>query len=144
MTAIYQWNHTVLDEEIDAQGHVNNLEYIKWMQAAAIAHSTAQGWPPHRYRQIGAGWVVRSHWIEYRQPAFAGQQIVVQTWVADFRKIRSLRKYRISRVADAALLAVAQTDWTLVSIEHHTPRRVPPELIAAFTLAEDVDDRSGV
>ena len=44
MPAIYEYRHTVEETEIDAQGRVNNLEYLKWMQTAAIAHSAAQGW----------------------------------------------------------------------------------------------------
>jgi acyl-CoA thioester hydrolase len=79
MPAIYLHEHTVLDEEIDGQGHVNNLVYLHWMQSAAVAHSTAQGWPPERYQQAEAGWVVRTHNIEYLVPAFANEQIVVHT-----------------------------------------------------------------
>ena len=46
--------------------------------AAALAHSAAEGWPAEAYQKLGAGWVVRSHQIEYLQPAFPGDQIVVQ------------------------------------------------------------------
>lgn len=140
MPAIYHHQHTVRDDEIDAQGHVNNLVYLKWMQTAALAHSAEQGWPPERYQQIGAGWVVRSHSIEYLQPAFAGQRIVVKTWVSNFRKIQSLRKYKIFRVADNALLAVSQTNWAFIGLEHHVPRRVPPELVAAFELVPESEE----
>jgi acyl-CoA thioester hydrolase len=85
MPTIYEFFHTVTADEIDGLGHVNNLEYLKWMQAAAIDHSTAQGWPPERYVEAGAGWVVRTHTIEYLRPAFVGQEIVVRTWVANFK-----------------------------------------------------------
>jgi acyl-CoA thioester hydrolase len=137
MPAIFEYPHTVLGEEIDDQGHVNNLAYLKWMQSAAVAHSAAQGWPPERYREVRAGWVVRSHRIEYLLPAFASQQIVVHTWVADFRKISSLRKYKITRPSDSAVLAVAETNWVFVSLDHRVPRRVPSELIQAFTVVGD-------
>ncbi len=140
MPAIFDHPLTVADDEIDQLGHVNNLAYIKWMLDAAVAHSAAQGWPTRRYLELGAGWVVRSHAIEYRQPAFAGQQLVVRTWVSNFRKIRSLRKYKIVRPADAALLAVAQTDWTFISFARRVPRRVPPEIQAAFELVEGRDE----
>ena len=134
MAAIFDYLHTVSDDEIDGQGHVNNLQYLKWMQSAAIAHSSAQGWPPERYLQIGAGWVVRSHKIEYLQAALAGQQVVVRTWVSNLKKIASLRKYRIVRPADSALLVMAETNWVFVGLQHRVARRVPPELAAAFEL----------
>jgi acyl-CoA thioester hydrolase len=140
MPAVYRYEHTVEEGEIDGQGHVNNLEYLKWMQAAAIAHSDAQGWPASRYRAVGAGWVVRSHTIEYRQPAFAGEQIEVVTWVANFRKVRSLRKYKIVRCSDDRVLAVAATDWTFIGLERWLPRRVPAELVAAFELVASTEE----
>jgi acyl-CoA thioester hydrolase len=138
--AIYCYAHTVGDDEIDELGHVSNLAYLKWMLAAAVEHSAAQGWPAQRYLEIGAGWVVRSHFIEYLQPAFAGQQVLVKTWVADFRKIRSLRKYKIMRPSDDALLAVAETDWAFVGLERRSPRRIPQELVNAFQLPAEGEE----
>lgn len=142
MPAVYEYRHTVQDDEIDVQGHVSNLVYLKWMQSAALAHSAAQGWPAERYLAIGSGWVARKHVIEYRQPAFAGQPIVVRTWVADFHKITSLRKYRIVRPEcgvdgprdNDALLAVAETNWAFVGLERHVPRRIPAEVSSAFEI----------
>ena len=136
MPAVYEHHHTVLAEEIDALGHVNNLAYLSWMQAAALAHSAAQGWPASRYHELGTGWVVRSHQIEYLRPAFAGEEIVVRTWVAGFRKVTSLRRYKIIRPADDRVLATAATDWAFVNYRTGQPTRVPPEVIAAFELVE--------
>jgi acyl-CoA thioester hydrolase len=132
MPAIYEHRLTVPPEAIDGQGHVNNLEYVRWMQEAALAHSAAHGWPSARYRELGAGWVVRSHKIEYLQASFAGDEIVVYTWVADFRKIRSLRKYKMVRLGDGATVALAETDWAFIGYEHRVPRRIPPEVSEAF------------
>jgi acyl-CoA thioester hydrolase len=140
MPAIYHHQLTVSPAAIDGQGHVNNLEYLRWMQDAAVAHSAAQGWPAERYREIGAGWVVRSHWIEYLQPAFAGDEVTVLTWVANFRKIRSLRRYRIVRAGDAAVLARAETDWAFIGLAHRVPRRVPPELSSAFFVVPEGEE----
>jgi acyl-CoA thioester hydrolase len=132
MPAIYEHRLIVPPEAIDGQGHVNNLDYVRWMQEAALAHSAAQGWPSARYRELGAGWVVRSHKIEYLQASFAGDEIVVYTWVADFRKIRSLRKYKMVRLGDGATVALAETDWAFIGYEHRVPRRIPPEVSEAF------------
>jgi len=134
MPAIYSHLHVVGQDEIDDLGHVNNLHYLKWMQTAAVAHSTAQGWPPERYRAIAAGWVVRTHRIEYRRPAFAGEEIVVRTWVSDFHKVTSLRKYQVFRPQDGAVLAVAETDWAFLGLKPYVPRRIPPDLAEAFQI----------
>ena len=134
MPAVFEYQLTVSDEAIDGQGHVNNLEYVRWMQQAAVAHSSAQGWTSERYRQLGAGWVVRSHKIEYLQAAFSGDQIVVYTWVSDMRKVRSLRKYKMIRVGDGVTIATAETDWAFFGFANRVPRRIPSELIASFQL----------
>ena len=137
MPKIYEYIHTVQEAEIDGLGHANNLEYLKWMQSAAIEHSSTQGWPPERYLEIGAGWVVRTHFIEYLQPAYAGQEIVVRTWVANFKKVTSLRKYTIVRLEDDTILAEAETNWAFIGTKHRVPRRIPAELSGSFELVLD-------
>jgi acyl-CoA thioester hydrolase len=134
MPAVYEHHHTVRADEIDALGHANNLVYLAWTQAAALAHSAVQGWPAERYHVLGSGWVVRSHEIQYLRPAFAGEEIVVRTWVAGFRKVTSLRRYKILRPADDRVLATAATDWAFINFRTGQPARVPPEIVAAFEL----------
>src|SRR5262245_11355460 len=104
MPAIYEHSHTVEPEEIDALGHAGNIHYLRWTQAAALAHSAAQGWPEEAYQQLGLGWVVRSHEIEYLRPALAGDELIVRTWVARFKRVTSLRRYQILRKVDSRLL----------------------------------------
>jgi acyl-CoA thioester hydrolase len=137
MPAIYEHPHAVLDSEIDVLGHASNLAYVAWMQAAALAHSAAQGWPAQRYQELGAGWVVRSHQIEYLRPAFAGEALVIRTWVATFRKVTSLRRYQIIRLADQRVLATAATDWAFINYQTGLPTRLPPGLAQAFELVVD-------
>jgi acyl-CoA thioester hydrolase len=134
MPDIYCHPHVVSPDEIDGLKHVNNLHYLKWMQTAAVAHSAAQGWPTERYQAIGAAFVVRAHRIEYRRPAFAGEKLEIRTWVADFSKVTSLRKYQVYRPQDEQVLAVGQTDWAFMGLDPYAPRRLPPDLIAAFQL----------
>ncbi len=140
MPAVFEHRHVVRPDEIDDQGHVNNVHYVQWMQTAAVAHSSAQGWTPDRYLQGGFGWVARSHFIEYLQPAFAGQEIVVRTWIADFKKITSTRRYKIVRLADGVLLAAAETNWAFIGLERRLPRRIPAEVAEAFIVVAPDDE----
>ena len=52
MVARFEYLHTVTREDIDDLGHAGNYHYIRWMQHAAVAHSTANGWPPERYDEL--------------------------------------------------------------------------------------------
>jgi acyl-CoA thioester hydrolase len=137
MPSIYEHHHTVADDEMDRLGHANNVAYVEWMQAAALAHSAAQGWPADRYRALGLGWVVRAHAIEYLQPAMAGDEIVVRTWVATMRKATSNRRYRICRRSDGTVLATAETRWAFVDYTTNQPTRVPREIAESFVVVEE-------
>ena len=137
MPAIFEFQHLVTADDIDGQGHVNNLCYLKWMQDAAVAHSRKQGWDSARHKETGGGWVARSHFIEYLQPCFEDDEIIVHTWVANFKKITSLRKYKMVRTSDNAVVATAQTNWAYIGLEHRVPRRIPPEVRDAYIVVED-------
>jgi acyl-CoA thioester hydrolase len=116
---------------VDVNGHVNNLEYIRWMQDSAVLHSESQGCTKATI-VAGATWVVRTHHIKYLRPAFAGEEIIVLTWVADFRRVQSLRKYRIVRIADNTVLVEGETDWVFVDAKTGRLRPIPQNVIAAF------------
>ena len=131
--AIFRYAFTVPEDAIDQNGHVNNVVYIQWMQDVAIRHSdAARG--TSAMRAVGCTWVVRSHKIEYLSPAFAGDSIEAGTWVVNFSRVRSLRRYKFVRTSDAKLLARGETDWVFVSTENGRPRAIPDNVRKAFPL----------
>jgi acyl-CoA thioester hydrolase len=138
MPDIFFHPHIVQADEIDDLGHANNVVYIAWLQAASVAHSAARGWPGSRYHEFGRGWVVRSHKIEYLSPAFAGDHVVIETWVATMQKVTSLRRYRISRGGDGALLATAETNWAFVDLTTGKPVRIPTVISGAFVVVHEL------
>ncbi len=133
MTQVYQYRLRVPEDAVDINNHVNNIEYLRWMQTAAVLHSDAQGCTKATV-EVGATWVVRSHYIEYLRPAFAGEDVVVLTWVTNFRRVRSLRKYRIIRLADRDVLVEGQTDWVFVDAATGRLRSIPQQVIACFEI----------
>ena len=132
MIDVFDYPHTVAADEIDEQGRANNVVYVSWMQDAALAHSAVLGWTPERYLGLGMGWVARSHWIEYLQPAMAGDEIIVETRVSEMKKVTSRRVYRILRRSDREVLAKAETNWAFVNYATGKPTRIPPEIAGAF------------
>lgn len=130
---VYRYEFTVPEDTVDENGHVNNVSYVQWMQDAAMSHSGAVGCTA-RTMEDGATWVVRSHRIEYVRPAYGGDVITVLTWVSNFRKVRSLRKYRFLRNSDGLRLASGETDWVYVDGSSGRPRAVPEEVRSLFTL----------
>ena len=131
MSQIYQYKLTVPEDALDVNGHVNNLEYLRWMQLAAVLHSDSQGCTKATM-DVGATWVVRTHHVEYFRPAFAGEHIIVLTWVSDFRRVQSLRKYKIIRVEDKAVLVEGETDWVFVDAKTGRLRSIPKNVMNSF------------
>jgi acyl-CoA thioester hydrolase len=133
---VYRYEFSVPSEAIDENGHVNNVNYVQWMQDVAVRHFAFIGGVAPM-QTLGASWVVRSHSIEYFSPAFAGDQIEVRTWVADIRRVRSLRRYEFVRKADGKLLVRGETDWVFVDAKTGRPLAIPADVAKIFPLLPD-------
>ena len=137
---VFSKRFSVPPQAIDVQGHVNNLAYVGWMQDVAIEHSAAVGWPMRRYLELGAGWVVRSHFIEYLRPAFADEQLGAHTWVPRFDQRSTPRRYLFVRETDRTVLARAETIWVFVDLGSGRRRPIPAELLEAFDPVHEEDE----
>ena len=120
---------------IDANGHVNNVVFVQWMQDVATRHFNAAGCEKAMH-DAGATWVVRSHRVEYLAPAFAGERLEVSTWVVNFSRVRSLRRYRFAK-PDGTVLVRGETDWVLVNAATGRPCSIPESIRHAFVLLDE-------
>ncbi len=134
MPAIHIKRIPVEENSIDIHRHVNNQEYLRWMQDIAIEHSSLRGWPMERYLQGGASWYVKSHFIEYLRPALLGDTLLACTWVAAMGERSSPRKTLFLRASDRVIVARAETEWIFVSLKNGRPKTIPPGLRSTFQL----------
>jgi acyl-CoA thioester hydrolase len=141
MTQVYRYDFTVPEDALDENGHVNNLVYLRWVLDAAGLHVESQG-SMQATKASGATWVVRSHRIDYLRPAFAGEHISVWTWVTNFRRVQSLRKYKVFRLEDKALLAEGETDWVFVDVQSGRMRSIPKDVQATFTILPEEQEKT--
>ena len=133
---IYDFSHTVGDDEIDAQQHVHNLRYLQWALWAARDHVAELGWDAAAGLRAGVGWVVRDHTITYRAAALAGDDIVVRTWISESRRYAITRQFCIGRPSDQTILARGQTRWVFVDLTRHRALSIPPEAAAAVVVCQ--------
>jgi acyl-CoA thioester hydrolase len=136
MDPIHRHQFKITREVVDGNRHVNNVVYVRWMQDAAIRHAEATGCSRITSAH-GATWVVRSHRVEYRTPAFEGDTVTVLTWVANIRRVRSLRRYKFLRAADGEVLAEGETDWVFVDASAGRPKAIPEEIRKIFQIPPD-------
>jgi acyl-CoA thioester hydrolase len=127
MSQIYRHDIRVAADMVDGNGHVNNVAYVQWMQEADIQHARTSGCTQVSQSR-GATWVVRTHHVQYLRPSFADDRITVLTWVSDYRGVRSLRRYKLVRAGDKAVVAQAETDWVFVDAKTGKPRAILDEV----------------
>lgn len=135
MIPVFEYPHRVSAEDIDDLGHAGNYHYVRWLQHAAVAHSTANGWPPERYDELGAGWVVRSHHIDYLKPAFEGDDLIIRTWVENMKPATSLRRFQVL-LKDGTQLARAATDWAFINYARQRAIRIPAVVAECFAVVQ--------
>lgn len=116
--------------DIDDVGHVSNIVYLRWVQDVATAHSHAVGWDMARYRELGAVFIVRRHEIDYVAQVRAGDELVAETWVEDWRLASCIRRTELRR--GEQVVARAATTWALISLASGRPQKIPDELRALF------------
>ncbi len=117
---------------MDELGHANNIGYLRWMQDAAVAHSSSVGLTYARYVELGGVFVVRRHEIDYLRPALHGDELEVRTHVSNVMAAKSERHYELVRLRDEAVLSRAVTTWGFVDVTSGRPMRIPAEVYVAF------------
>ena len=120
--------------DIDEMGHVNNVTYLRWVQDVAVAHWKAIATAADQTR---LWWVVVRHEIDYKHPAFLGDEIIARTWVGVASRIRFERHTELLRSSDRCLLARARTLWCPIDAATGKPTSVGPDVRARFSVVEE-------
>jgi acyl-CoA thioester hydrolase len=128
---VYTARIRVRHHELDQFGRVHPAVYLRWLAHTAVDASAAAGFDARWYVAAGALWLVRRSSLVVHRPAVADETLEIRTWVEDFRRVRSHRRYEV-RDDDGALRLDARTDWVYVDAATGRPRRVPAEIEAAF------------
>jgi len=128
----YIYSFKVREDDIDFNGHVNNVTYLSWMIEAATAHSDSVGSGYEKCLELGGTWVAKSHNIKYKKPSFENDELQMKTWIEDIGKILSTRRYEITRLKDGALICEGKTEWVFVDAKKMRPMKIPLELIANY------------
>ena len=119
----------VRPEHIDANGHVNNVVYVGWLQDAGTAHWNARFSEDDRARW---SWVATRHEIDYLRGIEPGAKgVVARTWVGEPHGPRFNRYVRIED-GEGRLCAQGVTEWVLVDAATMRPHRIPADVLPAF------------
>ena len=125
--AKFEHSFTVKPEEIDRQGHVNNVRYVQWIQDVAVAHWQHAA----TIEQLESmTWVVLRHEIDYLRPAFENEAITACTWVGRATAAKCERFTEIRRGDE--ILVQAKSIWCAIDVKRLRPRRIADDLKEKF------------
>jgi len=125
-------NFRVRFYECDANGHLNNANYLRYMQETAFDATAAAGYSAERFHELGGYWLAVASQIEFLLPLKYNDQIQVTTWLSGFRRVSCRRMYEFIIQETGEIAARAFTDWVYIEIQHNQPAKIPEELVGAF------------
>ncbi len=118
----------VTADDIDEQGHVNNVAYLRWIQDVAVAH-----WRHAASDEMIAkfSWIVVRHEIDYKKQAFENEEITATTWVGEWTHV-TCERFTENHRGDE-LLVKGRTVWCMIDRETKRPTRITTPLREFFT-----------
>lgn len=115
--------------DIDENGHVNNVVYLRWAQDLGVAHWRSVA-PPEA--QATWAWVAVRHEIDYRRELKLGETAQGRTWVAEAAKGPRFDRFIRIDHPSGQLCAQIHTTWVLIDQATGRPHRVPDWMVALF------------
>ena len=120
--------------------HVNNAEYVRWIDRTAELATDAVGLTREMLLNAKRMWFVARHEIDYRAESFEGDELVIATWISDYSRIRATRRTLIHRPADEKIILDASTSWAYVNLETRKLARMEQDVMDRFPVADPEDN----
>lgn len=115
--------------------HANNVQIVGWIDEAARAHGDASGLTRDRMHGEGRMWFVARHEIDYLAESFAGDEILVGTWLTAVSKTTATRVTQVWRRGDGVpweLAVDALSRWVHINLGTRRPARIPGSDLHAY------------
>ena len=126
---IFEYPIVVKESDIDENGHVNNISYLKWVQDVAIAHWKSVSTKEQQEQNL---WVVNRHEIDYLKQAYLTSKLTAKTWVTEPNGAKSERHVTIYEKENETIISKIITTWYLLDGTSKRPKRISEELAQIF------------
>lgn len=104
----------VTRESLDKNNHVNNTQYVRWVQMMADEHwDKLKGQTPYETKV----WFLIDHHIQYKKQAFLGDELLLRTFPQEPVGIRQPRIVEFYK--NNELIVASETLWVLMDSETH-------------------------
>lgn len=129
MSKTHQYNLQVNKEHLDELDHVNNVQYLHWVQEISGAHWKSLIEKDSCFYGI---WVVRSHKIDYKRPAKLYDWLTLKTHVASTEGFLSQRIVKIYLKDTTTLVAQCTTQWCYLNAVTLELETIPENIFQLF------------
>ena len=123
----------VLPDHLDDLKHVNNIQYLNWIQEISKKHWNKLITKRKFEFQI---WIVRSHNIVYKKRAKLGNELLLETYVKECKNYTSERTVNVLQKKNLEVIAQCKTTWCYVNKISYDLERIPKEVKELLTFKD--------
>lgn len=108
MDLVYQKTFKITEEHLDEIQHVNNVQYVHWVEDAAAEHWNIL---KENTDYKNDYWVLMDHHIQYKKQVFLGEEMTVKTYPENPEGLKQPRK--VEFYVNDILVVDSRTLWVL-------------------------------
>jgi acyl-CoA thioester hydrolase len=127
ISKLFKIEKTVKKKHLDEFNHVNNVQYLFWVQEVAEVH-----WCKlieNKNISIKGSWIVRSHKIEYKNFTNLNDKIIISTYVKNAQGFLSERVIIMKLKNSKKILVKCLTKWCFVELNTLKLKKIPQKII---------------
>jgi acyl-ACP thioesterase len=127
---------TIRSYEVTRSGYPQPGAILRYFEYLATRASGFHGYTNAWYEKQGSAWLVREMSLLLGWLPPMDSEIVMATWVAEFRRVQAFREYAMWHPVSGRLIARARARWAYVQRHTGQPLRVPDSMVALFSSAQ--------
>lgn len=121
--------------ELDSFGHVNNAEYLHYLEEARSEYLRQLGLSFNDFERLGVHLVIIEAHVRYVTPARYGDEIEIAGRFTEVKAASLVIDYTLTERGTGRLLATARTRGAFIDAATAKPVRAPEPFRAAFASA---------
>ena len=114
--------------EVNCFGELKLLSLFNILQEVASEHADILGMGYQSCAKAGVAWVAASYRVDIHNLPRIGQDLIIETWIADLNAVVSQRCYRVKDKQDNVLIE-GMTNWALISTTTLRPVAITKNLL---------------
>ena len=117
----------ITPEFIDQNNHVNNVQYVQWVEMIANEH-----WDllKHKSKYVHDIWYLLEHRIVYKKQVYLGDHLLIKTYPLNPNGIRQPRK--VEFYCNDELVVDSETQWILIDHKTQKIKRLEKNWLESF------------